>query len=131
MNICDNSLLRAEALLNSADKAAIRFHDAHISAQCEFISAKRAWADEPVGETWMQRCARIIPNVSQSKIDNTVRGAFPKIVQEVAELASDGLEDRIKELMADFYQAAEARMAAAEALVGAMSAKRQATMVAA
>jgi hypothetical protein len=47
MNTCDNSLLRAEAFLNSADKAAVRFHDSHISAQIEGTSAKLAWATEP------------------------------------------------------------------------------------
>ena len=74
MNICDNSLLRLEAFLNSADKAATRFHDAHVSAQAEGTLAKIEWAKEPAGETWMQRCARTIPNVSQRKIDDTIGG---------------------------------------------------------
>ena len=126
MNICDNSLLRAEAFLNSADKAATRFHDVHISAQAEFTLAKLEWAKEPVGETWAQRCARVIPNVKQGKIDDTVAGRFPKIVQETALVAGEGLEDRIRELMGDAYRAAEARRWAMEELAAAMAAKRSA-----
>jgi hypothetical protein len=126
MNICDNSLLRAEAFLNSADKAATRFHDAHISAQAELTVAKLEWAKEPVGETWMQRCHRVTPGVSQSKIDNTVAGRFPKIVQEVAVIAGEGLEDRIRELMGDSYRTPEERADRAAQLVEVMAEKRAA-----
>jgi hypothetical protein len=135
MNICDNSLLSGEAFLNSADKAAIRHHDAHISAQCSLTLAKLEWAREAVvGETWMQRCARIIPKVSQRKIDDVVVGRFPKIAQDTGELSPAEYEDRLKALAEAHglpYRTPEEREAYGKELVEAMAAKRQATMVSA
>lgn len=130
MNICDNSLLRAEAFLNSADKAATRFHDSHISAQAEFTVAKLEWAKEPVGETWANRCARVIPSVKQGKIDDTVAGRFPKIVQEFAATLSPAeYEDRLKALAEEngmTYRTPEEREAYVKELGEVMAAKRAA-----
>lgn len=131
LNICDNSLLRAEAFLNSADKAATRFHDAHISAQAEFTVAKLEWAKGVPGETWANRCARVIPSVKQGKIDDTVAGRFPKIVQETALVAGEGLEERLMEILGEAYRVAGARRAEQEALMEAMAAKRVAQATAA
>jgi hypothetical protein len=129
MNICDNSLLRAEAFLNSADKAATRFHDSHISAQSEFTLAKLEWAKEPAGETWMVRCARIIPKVSQRKIDDVVAGRFPKIAQDAGELSPAEYEERLKALAEAHglpYRTPEEREAYSKELVEAMAAQREA-----
>jgi hypothetical protein len=130
MNICDNSLLRAEAFLNSADKAATRFHDAHISAQAEYHVAKLEWAREAVaGETWMQRCARIIPSRSQRKIDDVVAGRFPKIAQDTVALTPEEYEEGLKALAEAHglpYRTLEEREAYAKELVEAMAAKRAA-----
>ena len=129
MNICDNSLLRAEAFLNSADKAATRFHDAHISAQSELTLAKLEWAKEPVGETWMQRCARIVPKLSQRKIDDVVAGRFPKIAQDAGELSPAEYEARLQALAEAHgmtYRTPAEREAYAKELVEAMAAKRAA-----
>jgi hypothetical protein len=128
MNICDNSLLSGDAFLNSADKAATRFHDAHISAQVEYHVAKLEWAKEPVGETWQQRCHRVTPLVSQRKIDDTVAGRFPKIVQEFAATLSPAeYEERLQALAAEHgltYRTPEEREAYAKELGEAMAAKR-------
>jgi hypothetical protein len=129
MNICDNSLLRAEAFLNSADKAATRHHDAQISAQSEFTLAKLEWAKESVGETWMQRCARIIPKISQRKIDDVVAGRFTKIAQDAGELSPAEYEARLQALAEAHglpYRTPAEREAYAKELVEAMAAKRSA-----
>jgi hypothetical protein len=128
MNICDHSLLRLEAFLNSADKSAIRFHDAHISAQAEGTLAKIEWAKEGGSETWMNRCARVIPGKSQRKIDDTIAGRFPQIVQEVAAtLSPSEYEDRLKALAEEngmTYRNREERAAYCKELMERMAARR-------
>jgi hypothetical protein len=64
--------------------------------------------------------------VSQRKIDDTLAGRFPKIVLEVAQIAGEGLEDRIKELMGDTYRTPEEREVVASALGEVMAEKRAA-----
>jgi hypothetical protein len=53
-----------------------------------------------------------------------VAGRFPKIVQETALVASEGLEERIKELMGEAYRTPEERAARGAELVEALAAKR-------
>ena len=76
------------------------------------------------GRSPVEAAGDVSPRPRGSVLSALAAGRFPKIVQETALVAGEGLEDRIRELMGDAYRAAEARRWAMEELAAAMAAKR-------